>query len=70
MVIYPSPSTHVVWVGDFNRHHPIWDQEEDHHLFTPIALQAAECLLGTVADWSMSMVLPPRTPTHKHYVSK
>ena len=20
---------HVIWVGDFNRHHPVWDSPED-----------------------------------------
>ena len=68
--IYPSPNAHVVWVGDFNRHHLYWDREEDHHLFTPNALQASEHLLEVVTDWSMHMALPPRIPTHEHYVSK
>jgi len=68
--IYPSPNAHVVWVGDFNRHHLYWDREEDHHLFTPNALQASEHLLEVVTDWSMHMALPPRIPMHEHYVSK
>ena len=61
---------HVMWLGDFNRHHPYWDHEEDHHLFMANALQAAECLLGVVTDWSMNMVLPPRIPMHEHYISR
>ena len=41
-LIYPMPNAHVVWVGDFNRHHPYWDREEDHQLFTPSALWASK----------------------------
>ena len=25
---------HVVWLGNFNRHHPAWDNPEEHRLFT------------------------------------
>ena len=25
---------HMIWAGDFNRHHPLWDRDEDIHLFT------------------------------------
>ena len=24
----------MIWAGDFNRHHPLWDRNEDTHLFT------------------------------------
>jgi hypothetical protein len=24
---------HVLWLGDFDRHHPIWEDETNHHLF-------------------------------------
>ena len=70
LLVRPSASDHMLWLGNFNRHHPYWDHEEDQHLFMPNTLQAAEHLLGVVADWSMSMVLPPRIPTHEHYVSR
>src|SRR5262249_51654522 len=33
----PGPR-HTIWLGDFNRHHPIWESEENHHLFTREAL--------------------------------
>ena len=69
-MLYPMLSVHIIWVGNFNRHHPCLDWEEDQHLFMPNALEAAKHLLSTVTDWSMCMVLPPRTPTHKHYISK
>jgi endonuclease/exonuclease/phosphatase family metal-dependent hydrolase len=25
---------HLIWVGDFNRHHPLWDMPENSDLFT------------------------------------
>ena len=30
-----------IWLGDFNRHHPLWDKERNIHLFTKLALEAA-----------------------------
>ena len=29
---------HMIWAGDFNRHHPLWDRDEDVHLFTRQAI--------------------------------
>jgi hypothetical protein len=31
-----------LWMGDFNRHSPLWDEERNHHLFTAGALEAAD----------------------------
>ena len=27
-----------IWLGDFNRHHPLWDKERNAYLFTKVAL--------------------------------
>ena len=61
---------HTIWLGDFNRHHPIWDSPDDHRLFTNVALEAVEKLIGAVADAGLEMVLPSGTPTHKHSITK
>lgn len=37
-----------IWLGDFNRHHPIWDEERNAHLFTRGALDAAQPLLDLI----------------------
>ena len=29
-----EPMHNIIWVGDFNRHHPAWDNPEDTRLFT------------------------------------
>jgi endonuclease/exonuclease/phosphatase family metal-dependent hydrolase len=34
-----SDRDHVIWLGDFNRHHPLWDSPADDRLFTPEALE-------------------------------
>jgi ribonuclease HI/endonuclease/exonuclease/phosphatase family metal-dependent hydrolase len=61
---------HMVWAGDFNRHHPLWDDDEDVHLFTRQALRDAEGLIGLLADYEMQMVLPKGIPTLRHMRTK
>jgi len=61
---------HMIWAGDFNRHHPLWDREEDEHLFTTPATQAAEKLIDLLTEYDMGMLLPKDTPTLQHMSSK
>jgi ribonuclease HI/exonuclease III len=61
---------HVIWLGDFNRHHPHWDDPADTRLFTPAAMEAAETLIEAVADAGLELVLPSGIPTHYHNVTK
>jgi hypothetical protein len=49
--------------GDFNRHHPLWEEERNHHLFTDAALRQAQPLLDLVATYNMKMALPRNIPT-------
>ena len=63
-------AAHVVWVGDFNRHHPAWDRPEDSHLFTRELLKAAETLITATMELRLDMVLLVGIPTHHHYVTK
>ena len=35
-------TAHSIWLGNFNRHHPYWDNPEDTQLFTNEATKAAE----------------------------
>ena len=41
---------HILWLGDFNRHHPYWDDPRDTRLFTGDAAEAAEKLIKALAD--------------------
>ena len=52
-----------IWMGDFNRHHPIWDEERNAHLFTRRALEATQPLLDIIGRFDMHMVLPKDIPT-------
>ena len=63
-------TAHVLWVGDFNRHHPYWDDPSDTRLFTNDALKAANRLIEVVADAGLELALPSGLPTHKHSVTK
>ena len=60
----------MIWAGDFNRHHPLWDRDEDIHLFTGQATRDAEGLIRLLADHNMQMVLPKGVPTLQHMRSK
>ena len=65
----PGP-IRCVWMGDFNRHSPVWDDEGNHHLFTRRNLKAADVLLQLAAIHSMRMTLPPGIPTLEAFASK
>ena len=67
--ILPNDQAKMLWAGDFNRHHPLWDRDEDTHLFTTQATRAAERLIGMLAD-NMAMALPNGIPTLQHMRSK
>ena len=60
----------VICLGDFNRHHPHWDDPTDTRLFTLAAIKDAELLISAVAGAGLDMALPPGIPTHLHNVSK
>ena len=52
----------VIWLGDFNRHHPIWDEVRNAHLFTKVALEAAQPLLNMISNYDMHMALAKDIP--------
>ena len=43
----------VIWLGDFNRHHPIWDEERNSHLFIRVALEVSQPLLDLISKYNM-----------------
>ena len=63
-------TAHVLWVGDYNRHHPYWDDPRDDRLFTNEATDAAKKLIEAVADAGLDLALPSGIPTHRHNVTK
>ena len=62
--------THTIWLGDFNRHHPIWDDPNDTRLFMDEAMMAAQKLIEAIADAGLELALPAGLPTHIHNVTK
>ena len=59
----------MIWAGDFNRHHPLWDRDEDIHLFTQQANNRAENLIELLATYDLAMALPKGIPTLQHMVT-
>ena len=68
--IWRGNDHHMLWCGDFNRHHPMWDRDEDVHLFTADALCKASPLIKLLADYNMEMILEKGVPTLQHLRSK
>ena len=60
---YPARPLHYIWMGDFNRHSPLWDEERNEHLFTPHALRATQPLYNLLRQHHMKMALPKDIPT-------
>jgi len=57
-------------MGDFNRHHPYWDNPSNLRLFTDSATVAAELLIEVVEEARLEMALPSGIPTHCHSITK
>lgn len=59
----PGNGSGMMWLGDFNQHHPLWDSPTNVHLFTAANLEAASQLILLVEAHSMEMALPAGIPT-------
>lgn len=57
----PTGTDHMIWLGDFNRHHPLWEPEGNAHLFSSSSL--IQPLLDLLSLHGMQQVLPPGIPT-------
>jgi Endonuclease-reverse transcriptase len=69
-ILTRTENHHMVWAGNFNRHHPLWDRDEDIHLFTRQAMRDVEGLISLLTDFEMEMTLPKGVPTLQHMRSK
>lgn len=59
-----------IWIGDFNRHSPVWDELRNGQLFTATNLRAAQTLIDLAYRHSMRMALPHGINTLEHTTSK
>ena len=53
-----SVNDQMIWCRDFNRHHPLWDEEQNSHLFRAGTSSAAQPLIYLLEDHNMVMLLP------------
>jgi len=53
----------MIWLGDFNRHHLLWETEDNHHFNS--SEEAIQPLLNLLQDFDMDLVLPPGIPTYE-----
>ena len=59
----PSTNDHMLWMGDFNGHHPLWEEDRNHRLSNPPHL--IDLLLDIVQEFDMVLVLPVGIPTYE-----
>jgi endonuclease/exonuclease/phosphatase family metal-dependent hydrolase len=52
-----------MWLGDFNRHNPWWEDAANSRLFTQKNLDEAQILIDLLSDYNLVLALPPYTPT-------
>jgi hypothetical protein len=64
------PGEHIILLGDFNRHHPMWDEDRNAHLFSTSKLNLAQPLLDLIGEHGLAMALPKDIPTLQSTSSK
>ena len=64
---HQNDTNQVVWLGDFNRHHPLWDNSNSTWLFTTANLDTASLLVDLISTFRMEMLLPAGIPTIKTF---
>jgi hypothetical protein len=50
-------NTHIIFAGDFNRHHSWWEEERNAHLTS--STDAVQPLLDIIHSYDLRMALPP-----------
>ena len=59
----PTNTDSVVWLGDFNRHHPLWEDDANERLFKPTDFISP--LLVILYKNDMILALPKGLPTYQ-----
>ena len=59
---------YLIWAGDFNRHHPMWDDERNVQLLTNKNIDDAQLVIDIASDHGLEMALPQGKPTY--YVTR
>jgi hypothetical protein len=58
-----ATSEHIIWLGNFNCHHPMWEMSHNTHLFTAANLNAVGVLINLLVSYNLVQVLPPAIAT-------
>ena len=61
--VLPLSTDHIFWIGDFNRHHPLWEKDRNCRLYNPPHL--INPLMDIIQEFDMVLALPPGIPTYK-----
>ena len=59
--VLPHPLDHMFWCGNFNRHHPLWEEDKNCRLFNNNNL--INPLLDLINEHEMVLALPPGIST-------
>ena len=63
----PLPNNHMLWLGDFNHHHPLWEPNDNRHLYN--LAKMINPLLDLITEHNMIIVLPPDIPMYETMTS-
>src|ERR1700722_7662116 len=61
-LVRPAIADHVLWLGYFNRHHPLWEEESNHYLYERDDFISP--LIDLLYKHEMSLALPKGIPTY------
>ena len=62
-IAQPTPNNHMIWLGDLNHHHPLWEPEINRHLgFSDVAIQP---LFNLLNEYDMDLAFPPGISTYE-----
>ena len=62
-IVRPNNTDSVVWLRDFNRHHPLWEKDANERLFKPTDFITP--LLDILYKNEMILALPKGLPTYQ-----
>jgi hypothetical protein len=66
----PSADDHMILLGDFHQHHPLWDEDRNTQLSTNHYPNAVQTLLNLIADYWIIVMLPKGLPILQSSSSK
>ena len=62
-IVWPANTDSVIWLGDFNQHHLLWEDDVNERLFEPTDFISS--LLNILYKNEMLLALPKGLPTYQ-----